>query len=194
MNIEALLAYMKPYISLTDEEIAILQTRIKFRKYLKGQFIVQEGDVCRHVSFVLKGCAKIFYVDNEGSEQIVRFALENWWISDIGSFINQTPAEHNVQCLEATELIQFQYDQLEQLYKEVPKFERLFRIIGQKSIVALEKRLIKNFTLTAKERYLAFRKQYPQIEQRVPQYMVASYLGITKEFLSKIRSQLISEQ
>ena len=185
---------MKPYIRLTEEETAILQARINTRKYLKGQFVVQNGDICRHISFVTKGCVKIFYIDYEGNEQIVRFALENWWLSDIGSFISQTPAELNVQCLEATELIQFQYNQLEQLYAEVPKFERLFRIIGQKSIVALEKRLIKNFTLSAKDRYLAFRKQYPQIEQRVPQYMVASYLGITKEFLSKIRGQLIAEQ
>ena len=103
----------------------------------------------------------------------------------------QTPADYNVQCLENVELLQFPYEQLQELYMLIPKLERFFRIIIQKGYVASEKRIIGSFSLPAKERHLRFREQYPQIEQRVPQYMIASYLGITKEFLSKIRSQLI---
>ncbi|GJM29399.1 MAG: cAMP-binding protein [Cyclobacteriaceae bacterium] len=193
MNIEPLVNYIKQYIDLTPDEINILSGLVKYRKYLKGQFVVQQGDICRYENFVVKGCLKTFHVDQEGQQHIVMFAIENWWAADLGSFITQSPADYNVQCLEPTELIQFSHRNLEQLYRHVPKLERFFRIIIQKAYVASEKRVIRNFSLTAKERYLAFREQYPKIEQRVPQYMVASYLGITKEFLSKIRAQLISE-
>ncbi|PSR55282.1 hypothetical protein AHMF7605_18120 [Adhaeribacter arboris] len=194
MNLQPLLAYIKQYILLTPEEESVLLAKIKSRKYLKGQFVVQSGDVCKFENFVLAGCLKTFYIDPEGQEHIVMFAVENWWTADLGSFITQTPADFNVQCLENTELAQFAYEDLEQLYREIPKFERFFRIIIQKAFVASQKRVVNSFSLPAKERYLAFRKQYPQIDQRVPQYMIASYLGITKEFLSKIRNQLILEQ
>ena len=132
--------------------------------------------------------SKHFILDNDGQELIVMFAIENWWTGDLGSFITQTPADYNVQCLENCVLAQVSYEDLQQLYLQVPKLERFFRIIIQRAFVAAQKRLINNLSLSAKERYLQFREEYPQVEQRVPQYMIASYLGITKEFLSKIRS------
>ncbi|QMU31062.1 Crp/Fnr family transcriptional regulator [Adhaeribacter radiodurans] len=194
MNLQPLLAYINQYITLTPEEEATLLAKVRYRKYLKGQFVVQSGDVCKYENFVLSGCLKTFYIDPEGQEHIVMFAVENWWTADLGSFITQNPADFNVQCLENTELAQFAHEDLEQLYQEIPKLERFFRIIIQKAFVASQKRVVNSFSLPAKERYLAFKKQYPQIDQRVPQYMIASYLGITKEFLSKIRNQLILEQ
>ena len=159
---------------------------------MKGQFVVQNGDVCKYESFVLSGCLKAFYIDNEGQEHVLMFAIENWWIADLGSFIGQTPADLNIQCVENCELVQIHYNDLQELYLDIPKLERFFRIIIQKAFVAAQKRIINNFTLPAVDRYLQFRDKYPLIEQRVPQYMIASYLGITKEFLSKIRSQLIT--
>ena len=194
MNIKPLIEYMNQFIDLNSQEIDVLKEQVTYRKYLKGQFIVQQGDICQTENFVIKGCLKTFFVDPEGSEHIVMFAIENWWTSDLGSFINQTPADYNVQCLEDSEVIQFSLEKLEHLYFQLPQLERFFRIIIQKAYVASEKRLIRNFSQSAQERYQKFREQYPQIEQRVPQYMIASYLGITKEFLSKIRSQLISGQ
>ncbi len=194
MNTEPLFEYIQRYIDLTGREKEILSGQVNHRKYLKGQYIVQQGDICKHESFVIKGCLKTFYIDNDGQEHIVMFAIENWWTADLGSFLTQTPADYNVQCLENTEVIQFPYEKLENLYEQIPKLERFFRIIIQKAYVASEKRIIRNFSLPAKERYLKFREQYPEIERRVPQYMIASYLGITKEFLSKIRSQLITDQ
>lgn len=194
MNYHSLIKYMHQYIDLTSQEREIVLQHISYRKYLKGQFVVQQGDVCKYESFVVKGCLKSFYVDNDGQEHIAMFAIEDWWVSDLGSFLNQTPADYNVQCLENTEVIQFTFEQLEQLYHLVPKLERFFRIILQKAYVASEKRIIRNLSLPARDRYLEFKNQYPQIEQRVPQYMIASYLGITKEFLSKIRSQIIYGQ
>lgn len=121
------------------------------------------------------------------------FAIENCWTSDLESFITQTPSYYNVQCIEDAKLAQISYRDLEQLYHDIPKLERLFRIVVQKEFVASQCRIIDSNSRSAKEKYLEFRKRYPEIEQRVPQYLIASYLGITKEFLSKIRNQLLTE-
>lgn len=194
MNTDPLLKYVNKYITLTKEEEVCLLSKITSRKYLKGQYVVQQGDVCQHTCFVISGCTKTYYMDDEGQEHIVMFSIEDWWTSDIGSFITQTPADYNVQCIENTELIQFSYHKREELFQEIPKLERFFRQIIEKALVASQKRILRSFSLTAKEQYLYFRSQYPKIEQRIPQYMIASYLGITKEFLSKIKSQIILEQ
>jgi len=194
MKEQPLLNYIKNYISLTEEEEEILLSKISYKRYLKGQYLVQQGDVCKHEYFILSGCTKTFYMDNEGQEHIILFAIEDWWTSDMGSFIAQKPADYNVQCIENTELIQISYEANEELYIQIPKLERFFRKIVERALVASQKRIVRNFSMSAKERYLIFRKNYPKIEQRIPQYMVASYLGITKEFLSKIKSQLILEQ
>ena len=195
MNItDPFLRYVRQYISLDPEEEALLLSKARVKNYRKGQYVVQNGEICRYENFVLSGCLKTFYIDSEGQEHIVMFAIENWWTTDLGSFITQTAADLDVQCVEDSTLLQFSFDELEQLYLTVPKLERFFRIIIQKALAATLKRLVNNFSLPAKDRYLRFREQYPQIEQRVPQYMIASYLGITKEFLSKIRSQPIPGQ
>jgi len=194
MNSKPFLDYLNNYISLSVDEETTLLSKIVQRNYLKGQYISQQGDICKSVNFIISGCTKTFYMDAEGQEHIVMFSIEDWWTSDLGSFITQTPADFNVQCIENTKLIQFTYDKLEELYIEIPKLERLFRKIVERAFVASQKRIIRNFSLTAKERYQIFRETYPKIEQRVPQYKIASYLGITKEFLSKIKSQLILNQ
>lgn len=194
MNINRLLNYINEYTALTEEERSVLSSKFRVRKFLKGQFVVQNGDVCLNESFVLSGCLKSFYIDDNGQEHVVSFAVENWWAADLGSFITQTPAELNVQCLENSVLAQIHYTELQQLYAEIPKLERFFRLIIQKAFVSAQKRIINNFSLSATDRYLQFKEQYPNIEQRVPQYLVASYLGITKEFLSKIRSQIITQK
>ena len=194
LNNKPLLEYINRYVNLTKDEINLLLENTTYRKYLKGQYIVQQGDICRFESFVVKGCLKTFYVDNKGQEHVVLFAIEDWWTADLGSFLTQKPADYNVQCIENTEVIQFSFEKMEMLYQKIPKLERLFRIIIQRAFVASEKRIVRNFSLSAKERYLAFKNTYPQIEHRVPQYLIASYLGITKEFLSKIKGQIIAEQ
>lgn len=190
MNFDPLINYINKFISLSEEEEAILISKINYRKYLKGQYIVQQGDVCKYECFIVKGCTKTFYVDDKGVEHIIMFAIEDWWTSDMGSFITQTPADFNVLCLENTELIQISYEESEELYQLIPKLERFFRLIIERGFVASQKRIIRNFSMTAKERYVIFSQTYPKLNQRIPQYMIASYLGITKEFLSKIKSQL----
>jgi CRP-like cAMP-binding protein len=132
-------------------------------------------------------------MDADGNEHVVMFATEHWWTADLGSFVNQEPADYNVQCLENTTVMAFTYDAIEELYTKVPQLERFFRLIIQRALVAAQKRIIRNLSMSAKDRYLLFRELYPNIEQRVPQYLIASYLGITRQFLSKLRANLISE-
>lgn len=191
---QPLIDYFNRVVQLTDEEVGILTSLISYRKMLKGQYFLQQGDVCRYSGFIVSGCTKTFYVDEEGQEHVVMFSIEDWWTSDMGSYIEQKPADFNVQCLENTELIQFTFEQQEEMLRKIPKLERFFRILIERAFVASQKRVLRNLSMTAKDRYLFFRNQYPSIEQRIPQYLIASYLGITKEFLSKIKSQLILEQ
>jgi len=189
-ELTTLLDYITKYIDLSATEIALIAQHVKIRDYLKNQFILQQGDVCYHESFVISGCTKTFFIDQDGNEHIVMFAIENWWTADLGSFIAQQPADYHIQCLEKTRVAQFSYESLEQLYEQIPQLERFFRLIIQNAFVASQKRILRNLSLTAKERYLVFSKQYADIEKRVPQYLIASYLGMTKQFLSKIRAEL----
>jgi CRP-like cAMP-binding protein len=191
---QPLLDYINRIVELTEEEERILVSLISIRKLLKGQYFLQQGDICKFSGFVISGCTKTFYVDDEGQEHVLMFSVEDWWTSDMGSYITQKPTDFNVQCLEKTVLIQFSYEQQEEMLRRIPKLERFFRIIVERAFVASQKRVVRNLSLSAKDRYLFFRNEYPKIEQRIPQYLIASYLGITKEFLSKIKSQLILEQ
>ncbi len=191
---QAFINFINKHILLTKEEESILTSKLTYRKYLKGQYVVQQGDICRYSGFIISGCTKTFYADDEGQEHIVMFSKEDWWASEIGSFVTQTPSDYNVQCIENTELIQLSYDDQEDLFQIIPKLERFFRLILEKAFVDSQKRIVNNFSLSASDRYLQFKIQYPKLEQRIPQYMVASYLGITKEFLSKIKSKIISGQ
>jgi CRP-like cAMP-binding protein len=151
---------------------------------------VQEGDVCRFETFVNKGCLRAYHIDEKGQEHIAQFAIEGWWISDMYSFLTATPARFNVDALEDSELLCIDKLSLEELYIQVPKFERFFRIILQNAFIAHQQRIIANMSKTVEEHYLDFMNYYSQLEQRVPQHQVASYLGITPESLSRIRRQL----
>lgn len=193
-NFQPLLDYINRLVQLDQEEEKKLCDLISYRKLLKGQYFLQQGDICKFSGFVVSGCTKTFFVDEDGQEHVVMFSVEDWWTSDMGSYISQKPADFNVQCLENTTLIQLSYENQEEILREIPKLERFFRLIIERAFVSSQKRVVRNLSMSAKDRYLHFRNVYPKIEQRIPQYLIASYLGITKEFLSKIKSQLILEQ
>ena len=190
MAFNTFLAHINQKVTLTEDEKTLLVSKLKLRTYLKNQYIVQEGDVCRYQTHILSGKVRTFYLDDDGNEHIIAFGIENWWVGDICSFTTQTPAEFNSQCLEKTTVVQISYTDMEQLYLDIPKLDRYFRLIIQTAYGNMSKRIIRNHAMTAKERYLQFLDAYPDIAQRVPQYMIASYLGITKEFLSTIRKQI----
>ena len=192
-SVNKLIHNIKDKVILNENETAILASKLKQRTYLKGQYIVQEGDTYKYQTFIISGKVKTFYVDKDGNEHIVAFGVENWWVGDICSFTTQTPAEFNTQCLEKTTVVQISYDDMEELYRTIPKLERYFRIIIQKAYGNVTKRIVRNHSMSAKERYLLFTESYPEIAQGVPQYMIASYLGITKEFLSRMRKQMADE-
>ncbi len=190
---DKLIQYINKHISLTAEEEGLLLSKLKRRTYLKGQYVSQSGDISKHYNFIESGKTRTFYLDDNGNEHIVAFGIENYWIGDLGSIISQTPADFNVQCLDKTTVIQIACNQLEQLYHDIPKLERYFRITVQNAYVNAQKRIVRNFSLSAQERYLLFLEEQAEIAQRVPQYMIASYLGITKEFLSHLRNQIAKD-
>ncbi len=185
----SILAHVGRHVDLTEQEKAVFVSLLRFRRIRKRQYLVQQGAVALHETFVSKGCLRTFYIDEHGKEYVVQFAVEDWWTSDLKSFLTQTPADYYVEALEDSEVFQLEFAALEELYVRVPKFDKFFRILMQRAFIALQQRLVSTHSKSAEERYAEFVKRYPNIEQRVPQYMVASYLGFTPEFLSRIRQQ-----
>ncbi|MEO6548016.1 MAG: Crp/Fnr family transcriptional regulator [Ferruginibacter sp.] len=184
-----IIEYISRYVELTDDEIDRLIPFFKIKKVKKRQFIVQPGFVCRHKSYVVKGAFRAYLVDNEGKERTMAFAIEDWWISDYSSLIYQEPATLFVEALEDSMLLQIDYDDQQTFLKEIPKLEKFERIITQRSLAFQQKRLLSYFTKTAEERYDEFMGKYAAIANRVPQYALASYLGFSTEYLSKIRNR-----
>lgn len=190
-EIKPLIEYINQFVVMSPEEELILSKYVTCRNYLKKQYVLQQGDICTHESFVIKGCLNTFFVNDEGDKFVGSFAVENWWVVDLESFINQTPADFNIQCLENCTLAQISRQNSQLLYEKIPKLERVFRMMLQQAFCFSQRRIVNNLSKAAKDRYLDFKKQFPEIERRVPQYLIASYLGITREFLSKIKAQTI---
>lgn len=184
-----ILEYIARYVQLNEDEIARFSSFLKITKVKKRQFIVQPGFVCKHKSYVVNGAFRAYLVDNEGKEHTQAFAIEDWWISDYSSLIYQEPATLFVEALEDSILIQIEFKDEQNFLKEIPKLEKFERIITQRSLAFQQKRLLSNFTKTAEERYDEFMSKYSAIAKRVPQYALASYLGFSTEYLSKIRNK-----
>lgn len=184
-----LIMHITRLVKLSDEEEQLLLNAFKRIDLGKKEFLLQEGDPSNHMRFIEKGCLRSFYLDKDGKEHILQFGIEDWWINDLYAYLSRTPARHFLQALESTTVWQIHRDQLEKLFVQVPQMERFFRLKIQNAYVASQQRSIKSLSQTAEERYLDFRRQYRSIEQRVPQYMIASYLGITPEHLSAIRKK-----
>lgn len=177
------------HIQLTKAEEDHFKSILKHRVLRKRQYLLQAGDVCRYENYVIKGCLRAYTVGNKGEEHIAMFGMEDWWISDLYSFLTETPATQHIDALEDSEVFSMEKKDLENLYKEVPKFDRLMRILLQNAFVANQNRILASISQTAEEQYLAFIQKYPSLEQRVPQHQIASYLGITPETISRIRKQ-----
>ena len=176
-------------VVLTEKEKDVLRDCFSHKKYRKHQYIVQEGDVVQHDFFIVKGLARTYYVDERGHEHIIRFSPEDWWTGDLASFFGQLPTQYNIDCIEDTELLRITMADLDRLFDTVPQMNKYFRLLYQKSIVSFNQRVTANLTKSAIERYEEFVQRYPQIEQRVPNHQIASYLGIAPQSLSRIRSQ-----
>lgn len=190
MNTDLILKNVSKHIVLNDKEknffISILEHKTLKRKTL----YLQAGEVCKYSTFVVDGALKSFTVDKEGKEHILSFATKDWWIADMYSYISRKPAVQTIEAIADSEVLLLSWENQQLLYEKVPKFERFFRILIENALVANQQRLIDNLSSTAEERYVHFIKKYPLIPSCVPQHNIASYLGITPEFLSKIRARL----
>jgi CRP-like cAMP-binding protein len=183
----------KKNVQLTADEVDVLKSLFTLKKFRKHQYILQEGEVSTHDNFIIKGLARTYTVDDKGQEHILRFTPEDWWAGDIGSFLSKQPTVYNVDCLEDTEVLRITFDDLELLFEKVPKMNKYYRVLYQKSIVSYNTRLASALSKTAFERYQEFIQRYPQIEQRVSNHQIASFLGITPQSLSRIRNQAMEK-
>lgn len=190
-HIEPLLDYFQQKIPLTSKEKKLVRELFKPRLYRKRQYILQEGDICNQCNFIVRGCLRMYTLDADGNTHIIQFASENWWIMDIGSFHGRTASELNIDALEDTVVLQISHDHLLSLYQQAPKFDRIFRVLIEGSYVALQKRLLQNISSTAEEKYIAFLQSYSHLAHRLPQTQIASFLGMTPEFLSRLRSKQV---
>jgi len=190
MDYSAILKNIAKHITLDEKEAACFTSLLSYREVKKKESLLREGEFCRNINYVHSGVLRAYYLDKEGNENIIMFAIHDWWVTDIYGFATGNPAVMHIDALENSAIFQLSKNDLEGLFREVPKFERFFRIIMQNSYVREQLRSIQNLSLSAEERYLNFSEKYPDFMQRISQKQIASYLGITPEFLSVIRSKL----
>lgn len=181
-------------ISVNEDELSYCKTLFLPKKLRKRQFLLQEGDVCKYQAFVEKGLLRSFRVDEKGSDHILQFAVEGWWAADLSSYITGEPSHFNIEALEDSELLLLSKPSWDALMQHSPKFEHYFRIIIQNNLIATQKRLLESRTETAEEMYLNFVEGYPGCMQRIPQHMIASFIGVSRETLSRLRRRLASHR
>ncbi|AKK71813.1 catabolite gene activator protein [Chryseobacterium sp. P1-3] len=189
--IESLKKHIREYVDISEEKLDKYCSAFRLQKMKKKDFLLKEGDICQFEGFVVKGCFKVFHTDHHGAEQILYFGIENWWVSDIDSFINLIPSKLNIQAIEDSEIFLIPKEKKERFYFEMPEVERLMRLKFQMSIIALQRRIIDNLSKPSEERYLDFLKEYPQTAHRLTNIQIAAYLGVTPEFISRIRRKIV---
>lgn len=176
--------------TLTEDELAYCKSVFLPKKLRKRQYFLQEGDVCRYQAFVSKGILRSYTIDEKGSEHVLQFAPEGWWITDLFSYLTDEPSTLAIDALEDAELLLITRPAWEALMQKVPGLEGYFRVLIQNHLIATQRRLMQTLTQTAEEKYVKFAETYPACIQRIPQHMIASYLGITRETLSRLRKQM----
>lgn len=179
--------------SLTPDELQLFNNSFEHRIYPRKTLLLSAGEICDFEAYINKGCVRSYFINEEGAEVTLQFALEDWWVSDIASFHERVPSKIFIETLEECEILMITPDSKESLLRSVPKFERIFRIMIQRNLARLQERLFLTITTDGKQKYLDFMQRYPQVIQRVPQHYIASFLGITPEFLSKVRKKIAEE-
>jgi CRP-like cAMP-binding protein len=185
---------IQKHITLSDKELKAFCDLFHNKIVKKKTFLLKEGEVCGFEGFVTKGLFRVYHIDQNGFEQILYFAMENWWITDIDSFTNEKPSQLFIEALEDSEVLFINKRDKELAYAKLPMIEKLFRVMTQKTHVALQRRMIDNLSKTADQRYLDFIEKYPSLNNRLTNLQIAAYLGISHEFLSKIRRKLTSKK
>lgn len=183
--------YLQQLVAANEEQTAEFIHHFRPFHTKRRQLIIQPGFVAKHRFFVLKGALRAYVIGDEGQEHTIQLAIENWWISDYNSYINQQPATMFVMAMEDCELLQISYEDERKLKQSAHQFETFFRIVAERSTAFMQRRIIASLTQSAEERYNHFLEKYPLLNERMPQYVVASYLGMSTEFLSKIRNNKV---
>lgn len=189
----SILNNIKRYVTLTEDEEQKICSVIQTKRVKKKQFIIQPGFVCHSRTYIVEGAFKVFYLDEEGKEHTVSIGVEDWFVTDFHSYISQTPASNYAEALEDSVIFQMAYKDIEPLCQEIHALSEYFRLTTEKAFAHSRRRVISSISKTAEQRYDEYLEKYPHIVQRVPQYVLASYLGMSPEFLSKIRKQKASK-
>lgn len=187
---DTLFAHIEEKVVLSPTDKTQIVSYFQTKKIRRRQYLLQQGDVCKFLTFVQKGLLKSFKIDEKGHERITLLAWEGWWISDFNSFIHQEPAILDIEAVEDAELLLISKANYEQLLIDMPVMERYFRILYQNSLVTKDKRLISSNGDSAETRYMKLTQSMPDILQRVPQHLIASYLGLAPETISRIKNKL----
>ena len=187
---EKLRTFFERSVPITDEQFDFIKSQFTPRKVKKYEILLRAGEICKFGIFVASGCLRTYTIDDKGKEHILQFSVENWWTGDLSSFVTSTPTIYNIDALEDSEVLLFGDTALQKVMSYVPAMAAQYQAGLQKSAGAKNQRIVSSLSATAEERYDSFLKTYPTIAQRVPQHMIASYLGISPETLSRIRKEL----
>jgi len=189
MDTALIISNVSKHIQLGSEEERHFVSLLKEKKINRKQFVLRENEICENSIFVTHGCLRGYTIDPNGFEHILQFAPPDWWIADMYSLISQKPGNLNIDAIQDTEVLLLSRKNQERLFVELPKFERFFRIITENSLVANRQRVLDNLSLTAHQRFADFCHHYPTLIEHLPQKLIASYIGVTPEFLSKVKAE-----
>ncbi|MDH3268462.1 MAG: Crp/Fnr family transcriptional regulator [Ignavibacteria bacterium] len=190
MNVELLITYFDNHLTLNDEEKHAVRNNFFEKRVNRRQFILQQGDVCKLNTFVIEGCFRMYMVDDNGKEHNLQFAIENWWIGDIASFHSEEPSRLNIEAIENSIILQIKKEDQLRLFVDYPKFNRIFRVFTENALISYQRRVLQNISSTAEERYIDFVNRYPDFFNRISNVQIASFIGVTPEFLSKVRKNI----
>lgn len=178
-------------INLTDDEASWILSQCKQSSYKKGHYIVREGDVSKNGIFILEGSVRSFFIDINGQEHVIQLGVEGWWVGDLESFVHQQQGKFYVEAIENSTVLLLPFDTLQIMYQKIPAIERYYRIMFQNAFITFQKRALENLSMDAESRYRSFKEKYPEMDLRIPQKHIASYLGMSAEFLSKIKKRVM---
>jgi len=187
MEYDSILSNVQRHIAISEMETAYFCSLLGSQTLYKNELVQEQGWICNTINFVDSGILRAFFINKDGKDSTIMFAIKDWWITDMYCFLNNKPALLNIEALEESRVLQLKFTQLEELYNKIPKFEKFFRILMQNAYVREQLRVLDNISLTTEERYNRFIQKYPQIVKRVTQKQIASYLGVTPEFLSAVK-------
>jgi len=187
MEYDSILSNVQRHIAITEMETDYFCSLLGSQMLYKNELVQEQGRICNTINFIDSGILRAFFINKDGKDSTIMFATKDWWITDMYCFLNIKPALLNIEALEESRVLQLKFIQLEELYNKIPKFEKFFRILMQNAYVREQLRVLDNISLTTEERYNRFIQKYPQIVKRVTQKQIASYLGVTPEFLSAVK-------